>query len=111
MFYARIFRTKMLKYFCQSQNVTREKLHKALWYDQRVGKILMKLTPGVNFINFLQAAFMPSDPESKKKTKGLKVSLPDNVNLPRLPDTIKYVTIHKIGSRKQSIKFVVDWTS
>jgi len=31
-FYARIFRTKVLLYFCQSQNVTRENLREALLY-------------------------------------------------------------------------------
>jgi len=35
------------KSFCQSQNVTREKLHKALLYEKRVRKMLIKLGPGV----------------------------------------------------------------
>jgi hypothetical protein len=35
--------------------------------------MLMKLTPGVNFINILQAAFMRAGPESAKKTDNLNV--------------------------------------
>jgi len=45
-FYAHLLR----QYFCanilQSQNVTREKLHKALLYKKFVSKMLMKLTQG-----------------------------------------------------------------
>jgi len=41
----------------QSQNVTREKLRQALLYKKFNCKMLMKLTPGVNFINILQASF------------------------------------------------------
>jgi len=33
----------------------------------------MKSAPGVNFINVLWAAFMPSDPESAKKTDNFTV--------------------------------------
>jgi len=46
-FCARVFCTKVLSYFGQSQNVTREKLNKALLYKQCVGKMLMKLTTNV----------------------------------------------------------------
>jgi len=41
----------------QGQTVTREKLHKTLLYEKGASKMLMKLTPVVNFINILQAAF------------------------------------------------------
>jgi len=48
----------------QSQTVIREK-----------GKLkmLMKLTPGVNFVNFLLAAFMHADPKFAKKTGNMSV--------------------------------------
>jgi len=36
-------------------------------------KMLGKLTPGVNFINILQAAFVSTDPQSIKKTDNLTV--------------------------------------
>jgi len=39
------FCPKVLLYFCQSQNVTREKLRKALSYLQCAHKMLVKLTP------------------------------------------------------------------
>jgi hypothetical protein len=48
MLYARIFCTKIL--FCQ--NVTREKLRKALLYKKCVRKMLMKLTPVEHCITF-----------------------------------------------------------
>ena len=38
-------------------------------------KTLMKSTPGVNFINVLQAAFVLADPKSVKKTDNLTVFL------------------------------------
>jgi len=41
----------------QSQNVTREKLCKALSYKKFVHKMFMKFTTVVNFINILLAAF------------------------------------------------------
>jgi len=44
-FYTRVFCTKVLSYFCQSQNITREKLLEALSYKKCVHKMLMKLTP------------------------------------------------------------------
>jgi len=43
-FNALIFCTKVLSYFCQSQNVTRKKLPKRLLYEKRAHKMLMKLT-------------------------------------------------------------------
>ncbi len=45
----------------QSQNVTREKLRKALLYEKWAGKMLMKLTLGV--LNL----FAPWTPKSQKK--------------------------------------------
>jgi len=38
---------KVLLYFRQSQNITREKLPKRLSYEKGVRKTLMKLTPAV----------------------------------------------------------------
>ncbi len=38
-------------------------------------KRLVKLTPGVNFVNILNAAFTQADPNSAKKTDGLTVFL------------------------------------
>jgi len=49
-FYARIFCTKVLLYVCQSQNVTRKKLRKALSYAKAAHKTLMKLTPKRTFL-------------------------------------------------------------
>jgi hypothetical protein len=40
-------------------NVTREKLLNFLAYEKCVHKMLMKLTPAVNFTNILGAAFVP----------------------------------------------------
>ncbi len=36
-------------------------------------RMLMKLTPGVNFVNFLLAAFMHADPKFAKKTGNMSV--------------------------------------
>jgi len=36
-------------------------------------KTLVKLTPGVNFINVLRASVMLTDPKSVKKTDGMTV--------------------------------------
>jgi len=50
------FRIKVLflpKSFCQSQNVTREKLREALLYEKRARKMLMKLTPVKPFLHAL----------------------------------------------------------
>jgi len=41
------------KSFRQSQNATREKLHKALFLKKLLRKLLLKLTTVVNFINIL----------------------------------------------------------
>jgi hypothetical protein len=51
----------------QSQNVTREKLRKRLLYEKGDWKMLMKLTPGLNFINVLRTGFTLADPESVKR--------------------------------------------
>ncbi len=49
-------------YFCtkklKSQTVTWEKLRKTLLYEKVWSKMLMKLTPWVNYTNILQAAFL-----------------------------------------------------
>jgi len=47
---------------------------KTLLHKKTVLKMLVKLTPCVNFINVLQAAFEHADPKSVKKTDNLKVS-------------------------------------
>ena len=41
----RIFHTKVILYFCQSQNVIREKLPKTFSNEKGERKMLMKLTP------------------------------------------------------------------
>ncbi len=45
-FNVQFFCMKVLSYFHQSQNITREKLLKRLSYEKGVHKTLMKLTPG-----------------------------------------------------------------
>jgi len=55
-----------------SQKITkpkcnREKLCKALLYKKHEGKMLMKLAPGVNFINVLQAAFFACRSQKRQK--------------------------------------------
>jgi len=42
-------------------------MKKALSYEKRAIKMVMKLTPGVNFINVSGAAFVPVDPKSIKR--------------------------------------------
>jgi len=42
----------VLSYFCQTQNVTREKLREALSYEQRARKMLLKLSPRGNQFSF-----------------------------------------------------------
>jgi len=60
----------------QSQTVSREKLQKSLSYEKKTAwKMLVKMTPGVNFINFLHKAFTRADPKSAKKTYSLTVPL------------------------------------
>jgi len=54
-------------------HLNREKLLKQFLYEKCVQKMLMKLTPGVNFINVLRAAFLKSDPKSAKKTENMTV--------------------------------------
>jgi len=48
-------------------HVTKEKLPKRLLYKKSAHKMLMKLTPGLNFINILCTAFTLADPESVKR--------------------------------------------
>jgi hypothetical protein len=40
-------------------NIIRENLLNLLLYEKHANKMLMKLTPGVNFINILQSTFGP----------------------------------------------------
>jgi len=47
---------------------------KALSYEKSARKMLMKLTPGVDFINILRTAFTHVDPECAKKTVKAAVS-------------------------------------
>jgi len=51
----------------QSQIETSQKLRKTLLFEKFGHKMLMKLTVGVNFFNFLLAAFALADPKSAKK--------------------------------------------
>jgi hypothetical protein len=55
-FYARIVRQYFFTKKFQTQNVSREKLRKALSYEKFAIKMLMKLTEGVDFNNILFAA-------------------------------------------------------
>ncbi len=48
---------------------TRENLPKRLLYKKGTLKTLVKLTPGLNFINFRHTAFALVDPERAKKTQ------------------------------------------
>jgi len=43
-------------------------------YKKGARKMLMKLTPGINFTNILLVAFIRKDPKSKKNTAKLLVS-------------------------------------
>jgi len=58
-FYVRVFCTKVLSYFCQSQKVTREKLDEALSNEKCARKMLVKLTPAPK--NFLTWKLVISD--------------------------------------------------
>ncbi len=51
----------------QSQTIIREGLCKDLSYKKDERKMLMKLTPGLNFINVLHIAFTLVDPRSIKR--------------------------------------------
>jgi len=68
--YTRLFCTE---FWCQSQNITRKSCQKRRLYKQSTWKMLMKLTPGLNFINVLRTAFTLTDPESVKDTDDLTV--------------------------------------
>jgi hypothetical protein len=63
--YGRIFRTKFWR---QSQNVTRKAAKKDIRTKKAREKMLLKLTPRLNFINGLRTAFMLVEPKSVKKT-------------------------------------------
>jgi hypothetical protein len=43
----------------KKKSLERENLHKILLYEKAAHKMLVKLTPGVNFINILQVPFAP----------------------------------------------------
>jgi hypothetical protein len=51
----------------QSQTVSREKLCKTLLYEKAASKLLVQLTPGVDFTNGLPSAFTHTDPKSSKR--------------------------------------------
>jgi len=55
-FYEQLLHTKISK--AQSQSAIREKVQNLLSYKKRARKMLVKLTPGVNVTNILQAAFL-----------------------------------------------------
>jgi hypothetical protein len=61
------FLYKILEPKITKPNATREKLPKRLTYKKGKHKMLMNLTPGVNFTNVLCAAFTLVDPESVKR--------------------------------------------
>jgi len=54
---------------------SRKKLYKSLSYKKAGHKMLVKLTPGVDFTNILPAAFTNADPKSAIETKDLISSL------------------------------------
>ncbi len=60
IFYVHFFANILSSIKSQSQNVAGEKLHKALLCKNFACKMLMKTTPGVNFINILCAHFVPT---------------------------------------------------
>jgi hypothetical protein len=53
--------------FVQSQTLSTEKLLNSLSYEKCECKMLMKLTPGVDFTNILCAAFTSKDPNEQKR--------------------------------------------
>ncbi len=65
-----VFWQKITKSNCNQK----KKLSEALLYDKFACKMLMKLTPGVYFINILCTAFALVDPESVKITVKSSVS-------------------------------------
>ncbi len=56
-FYAHFFLPIVWRKKFTCQNVTREELLNLLLYEKCAHKMLMKLTPVVNFVNFLSATF------------------------------------------------------
>jgi len=57
----------------QFQAVIREKLCKELSYKKGAHKMLMKLTPWVDFTNIFTESFYCPEPKSAKKTESLIV--------------------------------------
>ena len=68
MFYEQLLRWFPFDKKLQTLTVSTEKLQKTLLYEKAGRKMLVKLTPGVNSTNILQAAFTRADPKSAKKT-------------------------------------------
>ncbi len=56
-FHQLFIRTFFVQIFCNSQNVTRKSSQNNVSAKNSYAKMLMKLTPGVYYINILQAAF------------------------------------------------------
>ncbi len=57
----------------QSQYGIREKLHKTLLHEKGTRKMLMKLTPGLNFINILCTVLMLAGSKSVRRYRWLTV--------------------------------------
>jgi len=67
-FYEQIFADYLLPTKLQTQTVSADKFRKTLLYKNDARKMLVKLTPGVNFINILLKAFKHVDPKSAANT-------------------------------------------
>jgi hypothetical protein len=72
-FYTQLLRQYFDAKKLQSQNITREKLHKTLLYEKFACKMLMKLKTVANFINILRAAFLANIPLPKKSKLKLQL--------------------------------------
>jgi len=57
----------------QLQTVTRKMQHKALAYKKVPPKMLVKLRPGLNFINIPRTAFTHPDPKCAKKDSQVSI--------------------------------------
>jgi len=55
------------KFLSQRENFSTEKALKILFYQKAVNKMLLELTPGVNFINILLTAFGTHRSQKRKK--------------------------------------------
>jgi len=56
-------------------------------------KMLVKLTPGVNFMNVLRSAFMCTDPKPTKKTDDLTVFFALSGSAPIKAELVKLTTV------------------